>query len=198
MKMVSLGDHLQMMKNIEGGGASELHFITSKIPNIINLGEVAITWSFMLSICFIKFSLIMFWFRWSKTYLGTLKYLYIQIGTSQMTKLSLLVCPNLYVLHTAVLFILMASLSITVILEGHTFVIFYIPFYSILLCWRTDTKWIEIEWRFSGELHKYEWKWQQKWKLFISSLCAIIYLVFKFNDKLNLPTKCLILISSSD
>ena len=43
MKMVSLGDHLQMMKNIEGGGASELHFITSKIPNIINLGEVAIT-----------------------------------------------------------------------------------------------------------------------------------------------------------
>ena len=31
-----------MMKNIEGGGASELHFITSKNPNIFNLGgEVA-------------------------------------------------------------------------------------------------------------------------------------------------------------
>ena len=42
------------MKNIEG--ASELHFITSKNPNIIKLGgEVAIIRS--LSICFIKRSL---------------------------------------------------------------------------------------------------------------------------------------------
>ena len=34
--------HLQIMKNIKGAGASELHFITSKNPNIFNLGgEVA-------------------------------------------------------------------------------------------------------------------------------------------------------------
>ena len=34
--------HLQIMKNIKGAGASELHFITSKNPNIINFkGEVA-------------------------------------------------------------------------------------------------------------------------------------------------------------
>ena len=37
--MVSLGDHLQMMKNIEGGVASQLHFITSKIPNIIKVAR---------------------------------------------------------------------------------------------------------------------------------------------------------------
>ena len=34
--------HLQIMKNIKGAGASELHFITSKNQNIFNLGgEVA-------------------------------------------------------------------------------------------------------------------------------------------------------------
>ena len=49
-------------------GASELHFITSKNLNIINLGEeVSIIRSFTLSICFIKLSLTMFWFRWRKT-----------------------------------------------------------------------------------------------------------------------------------
>ena len=32
--------HLQMMKKHRRGGASELHFITSKNPNIINLGGV--------------------------------------------------------------------------------------------------------------------------------------------------------------
>ena len=51
-----------------------------KNPNIINIGgEVAIIRLFTLSICFIRLSLMIFWFRWRKTYLWTLKYLYICI-----------------------------------------------------------------------------------------------------------------------
>ena len=88
-----------------GGGASQLHFITSKNPNIFYLGgEVAIIWSFTLSICFIKLSLIMFWFMWSKTYLWTLKYLY-SFSSGGRGKVN----GAIFIL-SAVFFILMASL----------------------------------------------------------------------------------------